>query len=442
MRVAPVQITLLAVLGSMALAACGGGGGGGSAIPVLPFPSPSPSPSQSPGAKIQHVVIIIQENRSVDNLFNGFPGADTVATGLTHTGQSVPLKPVSFARPGDPCHTHECWVTSYDAGKMDGFDLVPTKFPNHTFNYAVVPTSESKPYWDLASRFTLGDRMFQSNTGPSFPAHQYLISAQSGLADNNPDGDRIGAVWGCDAPPPTRVALIQPAGGEAYPCFDYQTLGDVLDAHGTSWRYYAPAIGSSGSNWSAYQAIRHIRFGADWAKDVTSPETQILNDITSGQLAQVTWVAPSLTNSDHAGSKSLTGPQWVASITNAIGASPYWNNTAIFIVWDDWGGWYDHVAPTQLDAMGLGFRVPLIVVSPYARPGYVSHVNHEFASILKFTEESFGLPSLNQSDIRADDLADCFNFTQPPLQYLPVSTTLRPAFFIHQKPSKEPPDQI
>jgi phospholipase C len=224
-----------------------------------------------------------------------------------------------------------------------------------------------------------------------------------------------------------------------YPCFDYTTLADELDAARITWRYYAPAIGSSGDVWSAFDAIKHIRFGSDWNK-VTSPETQILSDVAGGSLAQVTWVVPAKINSDHAGSKSTSGPQWVGDVVNAIGGSKFWNNTVIFITWDDWGGWYDHVSPPQLDVMGLGFRVPLIVVSPFAKQGYVSHVQHEFGSILKFTEEQFGLPSLGTTDARSDDLSDCFNFNQQRVRFVPLRTRLSPAFFMSQRPEREPPD--
>ena len=198
------------------------------------------------------------------------------------------------------------------------------------------------------------------------------------------------------------------------------------------WRYYAA---SPKDIWSEYEAIRPIFYGPDWQTDIVAPETRILTDPSgaNGTLAAVTWVTPTWAESDHPGSGNAgEGPQWVASVVNAIGQSHFWNSTAIFIVWDDWGGWYDHVAPPQLDSMGLGFRVPLIVVSPYARAQYVSHVEHEFGSILKFSEKVFGLPALAASDARADDLSDCFDFTQPPAPFSPISTTLRsPSDFAH-----------
>ena len=212
-----------------------------------------------------------------------------------------------------------------------------------------------------------------------------------------------------------------------------------MNAQGMSWRYYSPALLTSGGIWNTPDSFSPLRYGVYWSRNVVSPETQVLADIQNGQLAQVTWVVPSGMNSDHPGSYSKTGPSWVASIVDAIGASQFWGSTAIFVTWDDWGGWYDHVPPPQLDDMGLSFRVPLLVISPYARHGYVSHVQHEFGSILHFTEENFGMPSLNESDARADDLSDCFDFSQTPAPFLRVRAPIGAHWFLTQ-PSNTAPD--
>jgi phospholipase C len=381
---------------------------------------------------IQHIVVIMQENRSFDHLFNGFPGADTVQSGM-NGGTQVTLQPTPLGNGPDVDHSHTNWWRQWDNGKMDGFGNEGTLLP-----YSYIRQSEVQPYWTMAQQFTIGDRMFQSNTGPSFVAHQYMIAGQSGRASENPNS----AQWGCDAPAGSLVATVGPNGTDlpgVFPCFDYQTMGDLLDAQGVSWRYYAPGTTDSYFIISAYQAIRHIRYGADWQNKVISPETQVLTDIKNGQLAQVTWIVPTLNNSDHPGAPPY-GPDWVASIVNEIGASPFWSSTAVFIAWDDWGGWYDHVPPPQVDAMGLGFRVPLIVVSPYAKQGYVSHVQHESGSILRFMEETFGLPSLGTRDSLSDNLSDCFNYAQTPVPYVKVPTKHTVEFFLAQKPSGPPDD--
>jgi phospholipase C len=410
----------------------------------------------SPRDVIKHVVLIVQENRSFDNLFNGFPGADTVRSGRRHDDSVVTLHPASLNLPVDVDHARQTFLNSYNGGRMNGFDTIGTLPPQRTgdFPYAYVPQSETKPYWEFAREFTLADRTFASVGGPSFPAHQYLIAGTAGRAIDNPNKTAENVFWwGCDSPPEVRVREIgsdgRADGPQVFPCFDYRTLADVMDENRVSWRSYAPVANDLGSIWSAFDAVRHIRYGPDWSKNVVTPQTRVLTDVSSGALPSMSWVTPDFRSSDHEtygiggrqqGQRTDLGPQWVATVVNAIGRSQYWNDTVVIVVWDDWGGWYDHVRPPQLDAMGLGFRVPMIVISPYAKHGYVSHVQHEFGSILKFAEEVFALPSLGVTDARADDLSDCFDFTKPPRPYVPVSTVLTAADFIAMPPSNVPPD--
>jgi phospholipase C len=180
--------------------------------------------------------------------------------------------------------------------------------------------------------------------------------------------------------------------------------------------------------------------GSAWS-NVIIPQTQVLTDISNHQLAQVTWVIPDGDESDHALSNDGSGPSWVTSIVNAIGNGSYWSNTAIFITWDDWGGWYDHVAPKVINSYEYGFRVPLIVVSPYAQAGYISHTTHDFGSILKFIEETYGLPSLGYADVAADDFSDCFDFTQTPLKFQTISAPLSAEHFLRdRRPPTDPDD--
>jgi phospholipase C len=418
------------------LSACGGGGGSTT--------TPPPTYSQ----RFKHVVVIFQENRTPDNLFHGFPNADIADIGINSAGQSIQLTPIALANDYDLSHAHSAFVQMYDGGKMDGADKIRVSCsagavncppPNPQFMY--VDPSDVQPYFQLGEQYTFGDRMFQTNQGPSFPAHQFIISGTSAptatsdlFAAENPNG---GA--GCAAPANALVVLIDPLGNEnqtIYPCFEHPTLMDSLDAQMLTWHYYAPSVGSI---WTGPNAIEHIRSGADWA-NVIIPQTQILTDIANGQLPQVAWVIPDGADSDHAASNNGTGPSWVASIVNAIGTSQYWTNTAIIITWDDWGGWYDHVAPTIYDSYEYGFRVPLIIVSPYAKQAYVSHVTHDFGSILKFIEEVFKLPSLGYADARADDFSDCFDLTQTPVSFQAVPAKLDRNFFLTVKRPVTPPD--
>jgi phospholipase C len=413
----------------------------------------SPESPAGASSKIQHVVIIFQENRTPDNLFNGFPGADTVRYGYNSEGQRVALRPVDITAPYDLSHAHRAFEDEYDAGKMNGFNHVPTRCesaiacaPEALRAYGYVPRAEVQPYYDMAEQYAFGDHMFQTNEGPSFPAHQYIVSGTSAITDTSPlraaenpvHGNGSGG--GCDSPPGTLVVLIDRAGNEAqpvYPCFNRISLMQLLDTASLSWRYYQAEIGAG--LWNAPDAIVKIRESASYGSHVFTPPTQILTDIANGNLANVAWVTPTGLDSDHALSNNGSGPSWVASIVNAIGESKYWDNTAIFVTWDDWGGWFDHVKPPIYNSYELGFRVPLIVISPYAKNHYVSHVQHEFGSILKFTEKIFGLPSMHTTDARADDLFDCFDFSKPPTKFKPIPAKYPPSYF-YTLPPTEPDD--
>jgi len=404
---------------------------------LLDVSPPVPASPVSPiaGSPIDHIVVVMQENRSFDNLFNGFPGADTVQSGMNH-GVSVPFTPIALGDMRDLDHTHPDWWLDWDNGSMDGFAR-STKSPT-TLAYSYVPESDVEPYWILARQYVLGDRMFQSNTGPSFVAHQYMIAGQSAQVSENPSGD----VWGCDADPGTTAQVVGPNGTDlpgVFPCFDYQTTGDLLDEKGVTWRYYAPSSDGPPNPLSAYQAIRHIRYGGDWNLNMITPQTQFLTDVARGQLAQVTWIVPDAAHSDHPASGN-EGPDWVAAVVNAVGTSKFWDSTAIFISWDDWGGWYDHVNPPKVDAMGPGFRVPVLVVSPYAKHGYISHQVHESSGFIAFIEHNFDLGTLGARDAGADAFADCFDYEQKPAAFVEIPANVTADQLIREKGTGAPDD--
>jgi phospholipase C len=395
---------------------------------------------------ITHVVVVIQENRSFDDLFQGYPGANTSSTGQASTGQTVALQPVSFTADYDIIHQSQDFLNAYDNGKMDGFNLERLLgHPKLTYpQYGYVPASQTKLYFEMANQYVLADNMFQSNIDASFAAHQYLIAAQaggngtSGAAANIPSGR-----WGCDYGQGDKVDTLnadRSVGPREGPCFDYTTLADELDGAGLSWRYYAAPSDNAGGNWSAYMAVNHIRNGPDWANVITPPG-QFLTDVAAGKLANVTWVTPTYKDSDHAANHSKQGPAWVASVVNAVGESSFWDSTVVFVVWDDWGGWYDHVPPIYLDYDGLGFRVPMLVISAYAKQNYVSHVQYEFGSVLRFIEDDFGLGQLSASDARATDpAADSLNVSGGPRSFVPFKTGVSPRTFVDERQDGKAPD--
>jgi len=439
------------------------------------------SPAGQTWGKIQHVVIIFQENRTPDNLFQDpvliANGADIASSGLNSKGQVIPLTPIDLGSNGstpqlyDLNHGHPSFVLMYDGGKMDGADKIPVTCnsavpcppPYAQFRY-VLP-SDVGPYFQLAEKYTFGDRMFQTNQGPSFPAHQFIISGTSaptatsnGFVMGNVSGGTLTSTDGCTAPANNFVQVIDPVGNltPVYPCFEHPTLTDLLEAAGISWRYYTP---SAGGLWTGPNAIEHLCgpnapppyatacTGPEWTGHVAVGHPTVLTDIANGQLPGVSWVIPNGAASDHASMTDGSGPSWVSSIVNSIGASQYWSNTIIIITWDDWGGWYDHVTPPVINdgvSWGsdylYGFRVPLIVVSPYAKRGYISHVTHDFGSILHMVEQVFDLPSLGYADARADDLSDCFDFSQTVAPYQKTAAPLSVQHFLNDRTPPTDPD--
>jgi phospholipase C len=222
-------------------------------------------------------------------------------------------------------------------------------------------------------------------------------------------------------------------------------LGDELQAARLSWRFYAGSYGNpssgDGGEWSGYQAVKHIRYGPDWKKNVISPNWKFITDVRAGKLANFTWITPVCSDSDHVNCGGGHGPSWVAALVNTVGQSKFWDSTVIFVQWDDWGGLYDHVPPPFEDYDGLGFRVPLLAISPYAKHDYVSHVQYETASVLRFAQDLFGLHQLAAADRRANSPAlDCFDFSQNPRPFVKIAAPLPPRFFMHGPGEYQAPD--
>ncbi|HEY0753205.1 MAG TPA: alkaline phosphatase family protein [Ktedonobacteraceae bacterium] len=205
-------------------------------------------------------------------------------------------------------------------------------------------------------------------------------------------------------------------------CFNFQTLADELDAQHYSWRYYAPPAGESGYIWSSFDAIKHIRYGPDWKFVV--PTAQFMTDAASGNLPTVSWIVTPAEYSEHYPASVCVGENWTVSMLNSLMKGPDWSSTAVFLTWDDFGGFYDHVAPQQIDNYGLGFRVPLLVISPYARKNYIDHTQYEFSSFLHFAEDVLHLPIMTNRDKAANAMMGAFDFGQSPgAPYIAQQTT-------------------
>jgi len=448
-------------------------------------------------ARFQHIVIVVQENRTPDNLFRGLcipasvcssePANSQYNIQMSHwldkqqKGGTIEPLPVDLDAGYDLGHGHYDFIVQCDfdpaAGRclMDGpvsGTACSGKCPSQpVFRYVDNSTGIVDPYLTMATQYGWANYMFQTNQGPSFPAHQFLFGATSApsaaddaaaiFAAENPAHVNTGA--GCNARAAATVEEIFPPGNETqsiYPCFEHDTLPDVLTS--VWWRYYAPGPGTI---WTAPNAIKHICqpnqarggecAGPEWRKNVDLVSADVLKDIGSCLLPDLTWVIPTGQNSDHPDANRGGGPSWVASIVNAIGASKctnadgstYWDSTAILVTWDDWGGWYDHEPPTILEQpqgdYQYGFRVPFLFISAYTPAGFIDNGRHDFGSIIRFAEHNFGGEEgvLGFADARAhDDLSTFFNLTLTPRPFLTIPAPLPAEYFLNDHAPQTAPD--
>jgi phospholipase C len=437
-RSSPLRAALLGLVAfAVVAAACQGADEG------VPTPSRRPSPSPLTGRAtpvaapaivdasvfatrwpIKHVVFLVKENRTFDNLFGTFQGADGTRVGWDD-GVRRPLRRGTDGRTSsDIPHCYTCALAAWNDGKMDGFNQTASA---DRWAYTQLHRDQLPNYWHWATRFVLADNFFASAQGPSFPNHLYTIAAQSGGAHDNPRRDDFFSnSFGCDAPEVEKVLVYDSEGKvkAVAPCFDFQTEGDLLNEAGIPWAYYAATETQRGYIWSAYSAIRRYRMHPTrWNRHIY-PVDQVLRDIKAGALPPVTWITPRFELSEHPEWNFCYGENWSTRVIDAIMRSPMWPTTAIFLTWDDYGGFYDHVPPPQVDDFGFGIRVPMIVISPYAKRGHVDHRLGEFSSVLRFIEDNWSLTQLTHRDRDAENMSYDFDFAQTPRppDPLPVRT--------------------
>src|SRR5579863_8934144 len=343
----------------------------------------APGKTSSP---IKHVVVIMEENHTFDNLFGTYPGVN----GITEPQAPNPVS-------ADLDHTGPAELAAIDGGKMDQFSYRGQV----QYKQSDIPT-----YWSYAQQFGLSDNFFTSDAMSSTPNHIAMIAGQTGGIDETTP------TTGCTSDPNTLSQSRSKSGQEywSYPCYDISSLPTILDAHGISWKYY-----SQYGIWDAPLFLQSYYKSPNNIRD----SSQFVSDVKAGKLSTISWLMPPAGDpSDHPPAHIQVAQNWVAEQINAIMKSSYWSDTAIFLTWDDWGGFYDHVTPPTLDGEGLGLRVPLIVISPYTPKGTISHKQGEFASFDTFIENNWNLPNLGQRDSlkQTSDLMDFFDFSQQPQQ--------------------------
>jgi phospholipase C len=388
-------------------------------------------------SRIKHVVVIVKENHTFDNYFGSFPGAEGTSTCMTSTGPiACPHAPDSTPR--DLCHEHSCALADWNGGGMNGWDSVSgTSVNGDNLAYAQYHESDIPNYWQYARHFTIADHFFANVLGPSFPGHLMVLAAQAGWAIGNPNTDIYWPYWGCDQSFYSRVDVLDGGGPNTksvFPCFNIKSVPDVLPA-GVDWKFYGSNFYVLPEVWSMFDAVSGIRWGKGWSHVVNV--AQFDSDVANHRLPAVTWLVDQDLADEHPQIGSVcAGENWTVGHINALMRSDYWNDTAILFTMDDFGGWYDHVAPPRqyggdrAHPYGLGFRLPLIIISPYARPGYVFKEVSEQASIPRFIERVFGATTtLSASDPaaqdgQANDLLDAFDFTQAPLPPLQLPQRL------------------
>jgi len=405
---------------------------------------------------LKHVLIIVKENHTFDNYFGSFPGVDGT---LSESGENLCPTPAGTIEcphaPNVPdhdlCHSHSCGLVDWNQGQMDGWNLRGGSDTGDLLAYAQYHERDIPSYWAYARTYALGDHFFSGMFGPSFPGHLFTVAAQAAWAVANPPTDLPFKIrlfppafygphpyWGCDEWPGDKVSIL--AGGSTSasvrPCFDIPSLPDVLP-EGVDWKFYGTNWdGLFSEIWSPFNAVSSIRNDpARWSRVVGVDRFSA--DLRAGALPSVAWLVDQDQNSEHPDLEVpgldiplggvCEGENWTVHFVNQLMQSEYWNESAILVTWDDFGGWYDHVPPprqyggTPTAPYGLGLRMPLLIVSPYAKPGFVFRENADQASLARFVERVFGAESTladldpAAQDAEANDLFGAFDFEQQPL---------------------------
>ena len=445
------------------------------AFPLLAIPTGSmaQNPSSIPQGihKIKHVIIIMQENRSFDSYFGTFPGADglptkdgafTVCNPDPRTGQCMgPYHDTNDANGGGP-HNAAASLQDIDNGRMDGFVSQAESGRKGCGNaWNPVCTNSANPdamgyhdgrdlpnYWAYARTFVLQDHMFEPNASWSLPAHLYEVSAWSAYCTKHDDPKSCKNAL--DAPGRPLDFGGQPDAPDKKAIYAWTDVTYLLHAHHVSWGYYVirgTGPGCTGDDESAINCPPAKRYTArtpgiwnplpyfdtvknDGELSRVQPLENFYKQAHDGTLPSVSWIAPSQMVSEHPPARLTVGQSWVTSLINAVMQGPNWKDCTIFLVWDDWGGFYDHVVPPVVDENGYGLRVPAMVISPYAKPHFIDHQTLSFDAYLKFVEDDFlgGLRLNPKTDGRPDprptvredvpilgDLTKDFDFDQKPL---------------------------
>ena len=424
MKRSGLALSLLAALGCGSVSDVDDAGPDAETVDAAPLPDASDAAAADAGdasddggtpTPIRYVIVLIKENHTFENYFTDFPGADTTKTALLSTGKTYtrPVAPTGDLA-SDMCHANHCGFEAYDNGKMDGFDTTGTG----TRGFSYYTEQQIPNYWQYARNFVLADHFFSTTLGPSTPGHNVFWNAQSLSLDNEscPAGGDCGG-FGCIAGKDVTITAQNPetcSTKTVKPCFDVPIVVDHLP-EGFTWMNYGTPHALA-TKWTVQQPnyMSHI-----------VKQGQLLTDLKAGKLANLTIAhLEAGSASEHPPNYPCDGENLTVQLVNAAMALPQWKEMAILVTWDDWGGFYDHVAPTVHECKNgkifrSGFRLPAIVISPYAKKGYVLKTKTEQASVPRLVEELWGMDFMTTRDPLARDglagsLLDAFDFGQAP----------------------------
>jgi phospholipase C len=369
---------------------------------------------------IKRVIYLMLENRSFNNLFGKFPGVRGTTVGVEN-GKEKRLIRCPDWLPGDIPHDLAAHRLCLNGGAMDGFG---TGMFGSVYGYTIFDEEQIPNYWHWAREYSLSENFFASAVGPSYPNHFFFIAGTSGGVIDNPENIKFRKLedgsnfksWGCDAVGDDRfVFVMDPAGNltKHGTCFRFPTVGEQLTHLGVDWAFYSAVPGQPGYFWNAYNGVENVFHTDLWHEHVRSVE-RLLDDIESGDLPSVTWVTPRFELSDHPPFSTGHAHNWVTSIVNRVMASDLWEHTAIFLTWDEWGGFYDPVLPPAVDRVGLGIRVPMLTISPFVRRGLIDDELGEFSTPLRFIADNWGLEPLTDRIRNTHNFEHVFDFGSKP----------------------------
>jgi phospholipase C len=414
-----------AILVTLILSGCGGG----SALNMVTEEQGPPPASPGPRSAINHLMVVVMQNSSFDHLFGTYPkanGLDPTAASykqVDQAGSTVQPQLLTNLSPSDVNHTRTTYQIAYDSGKMDKYAFENSDMSMDYFDETSIGTANDgqqfgvSTLWNYAQQYALADNFFAAAMASEPSNMLYSLASDVGTGTDPFGYPQLDA---CSA---GLFAQNQSIGASITPPLTFQTVGDQLSAAKISWIWYQEFFSNEQNGTCLHyvpqeNAFQYFETTANSANVQNFTMSDFQSLLAGGTLPSVMWVTPSPGHSMHPGQGNIAnGIEWLDGFVQAVKASPAWASTAIIIAWDESGGWYDHVSPPQLsNTIGLGARVPVLVISPFAKANYISHQQMDFVSILRFIQWNWGLGQFSNSrqaarEQQSGDICDLLSST-------------------------------